>query len=63
MIPLPKSVAIKQIAFKNVKLELKKDQDEISTNIPESVHYSILHRGKVLLSEIEGEVSSGEVKL
>lgn len=63
MIPLQPNVAVRQISFKNVRLELKKDAKKESKRYLESVHYSILHRGKVLLSGIEGEASAGEVKL
>lgn len=63
MIPLQPNVAVRQISFKNFRLELKKDAKKESKRYLESVHYSILHRGKVLLSGIEGEASAGEVKL
>lgn len=60
MIPLQPNVTVRQLAFKNVRLELNKDKE--SKKYLESVHYSVLHRGRVLLSGVEGEVSSGEVK-
>lgn len=59
MIPLQPNVPIRQLSFKNVRLELRKDSE--SNRYLELVHYSVLHRGRVLLSGIEGEVSSGEV--
>jgi hypothetical protein len=63
MIPLQENVTISQISFKNVRLELSKDgcSTNRSKRIMESVHYSVLHRGPVLLSGIEGEASSGQV--
>lgn len=60
MIPLQPNVTVSQLAFKNVHLELNKENE--SKKYLESVHYSVLHRGRVLLSGVEGEVSSGEVK-
>jgi hypothetical protein len=59
MIPLQPNVAIHQLAFKNVRLELNKEKE--SKKYLESVHFSVLHSGKVLLSGVEGEVSSGQV--
>ena len=62
MIPLQPNVAVRQLTFKNVHLELNKNNtDKESKRYLESVHYSVLHRGRVLLSGVEGEVSSGEV--
>lgn len=63
MIPLQPNVAVRHLAFKNVHLELNKDNNynKESKRYLESFHYSVLHRGRVLLSGVEGEVSSGEV--
>lgn len=63
MIPLQSNVPIRQISFKNVRLELrnKNKNDSESKKYLESIHYSVLHRGRVLLSEIEGEFTSGGV--
>ena len=65
MIPLQASVPVRQIAFKNLHLELKHEHRRTnhsqSQQFLESVHYSILHRGRVLLSGVEGEASAGEV--
>lgn len=63
MIPLQENVRVRQIAFKNVRLELSKQNKNMSESkrYLESIHYSVLHRGRVLLSEVEGEVSAGEV--
>ena len=60
MIPLQPNVKIRQIAFKNVRLELS--NETTSEKYIESVHYAVLHRGKVLLSDIEGEISAGSVR-
>lgn len=61
MIPLQKNVQIRQLSFKNIQLELKNKNDSESRKYLESVHYSVLHRGRILLSEVEGSVSAGEV--
>ena len=62
MIPLQPNIKVQQIAFKNVRLELKHETSgKSSRQYLESIHYSVLHRGRVLLSGVEGEVSSGQV--
>lgn len=61
MIPLQENVSVIQMAFKNVRLELRHETDEKSRQYLESIHYSVLHRGRVLLSGVEGDVSSGQV--
>ena len=63
MIPLQSNVPVRQIAFKNIRLELVHETDKKSRQYLESIHYSVLHRGRVLLSGVEGEVSSGEVRV
>ena len=64
MIPLQDTVNIRQLAFKNIRLELRhKNEPESKKYHLESVHYSVLHRGRVLLSEVEGEASSGQVRM
>lgn len=64
MIPLQSSITVQQLAFKNLHLELKPGHNKISQSQQffESVHYTILHRGRVLLSGVEGEASAGEVR-
>lgn len=63
MIPLQANVPVRQISFKNIRLELRNSNknDSESRRYLESIHYSVLHRGRVLLSEVEGEFTSGEV--
>lgn len=62
MIPLQENVKITHIAFKNVRLELREANSQSSRQFLESVHYSVLHRSRVLLSGIEGEAMAGQVK-
>ena len=43
-------------------LELREADFQRSRHYLESLHYSVLHRGRVLLSGIEGEAAAGQVK-
>lgn len=59
--PLPKHEKITQISFRNLKLELKDGKRSWQEYQEESVHYHVMHRGKVLMSDVEGYISSGQV--
>lgn len=65
MIPLQENVSIQNISFKNVRLELnqvKLNKTGMKRYLKND-HYAVLHRGRVILSGVEGNVSSGEVNM
>lgn len=73
MMPLPKHVKITHISWHNISVQLTDDENGSGSSgsgssrnnrqRQEILHYQTLHRGRTLLSAVEGEVRSGEVRL
>ena len=63
MIPLQPNIQVRQIAFKMSVLNSNmKQMKRVHDNIWNQFIIQSFSRGRVLLSGVEGEVSSGEVK-
>lgn len=59
--PLPDSVRITELSWKDVSVELE-SLSAHTRQYQEIIHYTSLHRGRTLLSQVEGQVCSGEVQ-
>ncbi len=62
MLPLPEQVKITQLAWHDLSIQLGSQVSRNSQQRQEILHYQTLHRGRTLLSGVEGEVRNGEVK-
>lgn len=59
--PLPKDCKVTHVAWRDLKVEVVREGNVRARRHQETLHYSFLHRGRVLMSEVEGEVFSGQV--
>jgi len=61
VLPLAEDARISHLAWRELKVKLVKE-DLKTRQYQELMHESLLHKGRTLLHDVEGEVSSGQVR-